>query len=335
MEKPPRKSAKDQTIDYLHILGKLSLKSWRSCRDIRRSLTDDGVDISKQKLQRALKAMRDIPAFDIEVTDRSIPYGYRLGKNSPFAQREFSPQEILLLSLSHAYLRFQLPAKCLESLEQFFDQAERQLKSRTQLKSVSSWGRKVAVVPNQLPFIPPRITNAILKEVTDALYSDKVLTLTYQASESTGKSKGRISVLPLGLVQQDVRIYLVCQYEGSGEFRHLALHRIQKAKMTDRCFVPPEGFDLDEYIKERHFNYSRGEGRVRLSFETVDEKTVRNLAETPFNKSQVIEEIGEGRWRVTAEMPDSRLIDGWLAMWSEDSGIKNLKREKLGDSGGD
>ena len=332
MKKPPRKSAKDQTIDYLRILGKLSLKSWRSCRDIRRSLADDGVDISKQKLQRALKAMRDIPAFDIEVTDRSIPYGYRLGKNSPFAQREFSPQEILLLSLSHAYLRFQLPAKCLESLEQFFDQAERQLKSRTQLKSVSSWGRKVAVVPNQLPFIPPRITNRILKEVTDALYSDRVLALTYQAAESSGKSRaGEISVLPLGLVQQDVRIYLVCQYEGSGEFRHLALHRIQTARMTARAFVPPSWFVLDDYIRSRHFNYSRG-GRVRLSFETAKEKTVRNLSETPFNESQTIEAIGAGRWLITAEMPDSRLIDGWLAMWSEESGIENLRRERIGDS---
>jgi hypothetical protein len=40
----------------------------------------------------------------------------------------------------------------------------------------------------------------------------------------------------------------------------------------------------------------------------------RNLSETPFNESQTIEVIGAGRWRITAEMPDSRLIDGWLAM---------------------
>jgi len=31
-------------------------------------------------------------------------------------------------------------------------------------------------------------------------------------------------------------------------------------------------------------------------------------------------------------MPDSRLIDGWLAMWSGESGIENLKRERIGDS---
>ncbi|HBZ57878.1 MAG TPA: hypothetical protein DEO49_01830, partial [Sutterella sp.] len=243
MEKPPRRPAKDQTLDYLHILGKLSLKSWRTCKDIHRSLVDDGVNISRKKIYRALKVMREDPEIGVEVSDGSIPYGYRLGKNSPFARQEFSAQELLLLSLSQAYLHFQLPAKCLESLELFFDQAERQMKSDSKFKSVSSWRRKVAVVPNQLPFVPPRITNRILKEVTDALYLDKVLSLTYEAAESTGKSSaGEISVLPLGLVQQDVRIYLVCQYEGSGEFRHLALHRIETARMTERSFTPPEGF---------------------------------------------------------------------------------------------
>ena len=201
MKKPPRRSAKDQTLDYLHILGKLSLRSWRTCKGIFCSLADDGVSISPQKVQRALKAMRADPEFGVQVSDGSIPYGYRLGKNSPFARREFSPQEILLLSLSRAYLHFQLPAKCLESLELFFDQAERQMKSCSEFKSVNSWRRKVAVVPNQLPFVPPRITNRILKEVTDALYSDRVLAPTYQAAESTGKCRaGEISVLPLGLV---------------------------------------------------------------------------------------------------------------------------------------
>ena|GEM_PF-5381722 len=69
MSKPSRKSARDQALDYLHILGKLSLKSWRSSEDIRRSLADDGVSISRQKLLRALKAMREVPEFDIEVRD--------------------------------------------------------------------------------------------------------------------------------------------------------------------------------------------------------------------------------------------------------------------------
>jgi hypothetical protein len=59
------------------------------------------------------------------------------------------------------------------------------MKSCSKFRSVRSWRRKVAVVPNQLPFVPPRITNRILKEVTDALYLDKVLALTYEAAEST------------------------------------------------------------------------------------------------------------------------------------------------------
>ena len=330
MEKPDRKPAKDQTLVYLRILDKLSTRSWRTCDDVYRRLLDDGAaGVSKQMVQRALRAMREEPAFDIELSDKSIPYGYRLGRNSPFARMEFSPQETLLLSLSQAYLRFQLPAKCLESLEKFFEQAGRQIQGAG-LSRARDWSRKVAIVPNQLPFEPPTITNRILKPVTDALYLDRVLCLEYEASETTGRSaRGPVCVLPLGLVQQDVRIYLVCRYEQGGEFRHLALHRIKKATVTERSFARPADFSLEHYIAGRHFNYSRGGARVRLSFETTNEKTVRNLSETPFNESQMIEQIGQGRWRVSAQMPDSRLIDGWLAMWQGESGIENVVREKL------
>ena len=332
MEKPDRKPAKDQTLVYLRILDKLSTQSWRTCDDVYRSLVDDGAaGVSKQMVQRALRAMREEPAFDIEVSDKSIPYGYRLGRNSPFARMEFSPQETLLLSLSQAYLRFQLPAKCLESLEKFFEQAGRQMQG-AKLSRARDWSRKVAIVPNQLPFEPPTITNRILKAVTDALYSDKVLRVEYEANESTGKTAlGPVDVLPLGLVQQDVRIYLVCQYEEGGAFRHLALHRIKKASVTDRSFAPPADFSLEKYIAGQHFNYSRGGARVRLTFETTNPATVRNLEETPFNDTQRIEELAPGRWRIAAEMPDSRLIDGWLAMWKGVSGIENVVREKLQD----
>jgi hypothetical protein len=31
-------------------------------------------------------------------------------------------------------------------------------------------------------------------------------------------------------------------------------------------------------------------------------------------------------------MPDSRLIDGWLAMWSDDSGIVSVRKEIIDTS---
>lgn len=330
MQKPDRKPAKDQTLVYLHILGKLTTSGWKTCDSVWRSLLDDGLEgVSKQMVQRALRALRAEPAFDIELDDQSIPYGYRLGRNSPFARLELSPQEALLLSLARAHLRFQMPSKCLESLEKFFDQARQQIKG-PKLARARDWENKVAIVPNQLPFKRIDIANAILKPVTDALYSDKVLRLEYEAAESTGRSRGRpIEVEPLGLVQQDGRIYLVCRYVPDGAFRHLALHRIKRAAVTDLSFVPPADFSLERYIDGQHFNYSRSGARVRLSFETTKAATARNLEETPFNDTQKVEAIAPGRWRISAVLPDSRLIDGWLAMWTSDSSIENVVRERL------
>ena len=56
------------------------------------------------------------------------------------------------------------------------------------------------------------------------------------------------------------------------------------------------------------------------------------LEETPFDAALTIEKVDEGRWRITAEMSDSMLIDDWLAMWSDDSGIVSVRKEILDTS---
>ena len=81
-----RTEAKNQALIYLQILGKLSRSTSRTTRQIYDSLRDDGVDIEFLTLQRALKAMREDPAFHVECDNTSKPFGYRLGACSPFAE---------------------------------------------------------------------------------------------------------------------------------------------------------------------------------------------------------------------------------------------------------
>jgi hypothetical protein len=49
----------------------------------------------------------------------------------------------------------------------------------------------------------------------------------------------------------------------------------------------------------------------------------------------VIEDLEPGLWRVTVEIADSVLVDGWLATWKERTGIRNIvKRSLPADEGG-
>lgn len=74
-----------------------------------------------------------------------------------------------------------------------------------------------------------------------------------------GKTTSAV-VSPLALVQQDVRLYLICQFDHFDNVVHLALHRFKKAEVTSFDAHRPEDFDLQSYIHDRHFNYSNGEG---------------------------------------------------------------------------
>ena len=68
---------------------------------------------------------------------------------------------------------------------------------------------------------------------------------------------------------------------------------------------------------------------IQLSFELTGERTVFLLRETPFNKTQEIEDLEPGLWRVTVEIADSILVDGWLATWKERAGIRNIVKRSL------
>ena len=62
-------------------------------------------------------------------------------------------------------------------------------------------------------------------------------------------------------MQQDVRLYLVCMFDRYENVRHLALHRLTKARVTEFQAERPKDFSLDSYVNSCHFNYSDGSGR--------------------------------------------------------------------------
>ena len=141
-------------------------------------------------------------------------------------------------------------------------------------------------------------------------------------------------ITPLGLVQQDVRLYLVCMFDRYENVRHLALHRLTKARVTEFQAERPKDFSLDSYVNSCHFNYSDGSGRkVELSFRFTNAVTALNLNETPFNRTQRLEKLPDGSFHLSVILTDSPLIDGWIAVWKDKAGISELTRTPVTGSG--
>ena len=286
--------------------------------ELHRQLKDAGMERTERTIQRQLEMLSS--HFEIERDERSKPYGYRwLERAQSLAVPHLTPHESLLLQLAEEHLKNLLPSRLMQSMESFFTQARRNLGDDSQGKNqgdnvrlAREWPRKVRVVATSQPLLPPAIQPGVVEEVSEALYANRWLELDYQ--NAAGKRKP-IKVMPLGLAQQGPRLYLVCRFEGFGNKRSLALHRIRKAQASTLGFERPAEFDLQKYDDDGRFGFGEGE-RVRLTFH-IENEAGFHLQETPLSQDQQIREVDEDWMEVTATVVDSAMLEWWLRGFGE------------------
>lgn len=281
-----------------------------TAKQLSEKLAHLGHERSVRTIQRHLDTLST--HFDIERDDRTKPYGYTWAKNAKHLELAgISPEQALLLCLAYQELKFMLPSNILQALEGFFNQAERHLSSRDKPK-VSAWRAKVASVPPTQPLLPPAIDDEIFANISRALFDNHYLDIIYQAQEQPPKPA---TVMPLALVRQEPRLYLVVKYQGYDDIRHLAVNRIVAAKASAFTFEPPTDFDLKQHIKAGKFGIGDGQ-RVRLSFD-IDKHAGFHLTETPLANDQTIKEY-DTHYHITATVNDTEMLDWWLAKFGDD-----------------
>ena len=274
--------------------------------DLHRQLKDAGINRDLRTIQRQLEMLSE--HFEIERDDRSKPYGYRwLEQAKALAVPNLTPQESLLLQLAEENLKNLLPARLMKSMETFFSQAKRNLGPDSSARLEREWPSKVRVVATSQPLLPPKIAPGVFETVSEALYSNHWLHLDYQNS---GGKRNKVDVMPLGLVQQGPRLYLVCRYRGYDNERNLALHRILAAEMLTLTFDRPKEFDLKKYDDDGRFGFGEGE-MVKLVFR-IERQAGLHLLETPLSANQQVVELEDGNLEITATVVDSAMLEWWL-----------------------
>ncbi|MBV2209613.1 MAG: WYL domain-containing protein [Thermomonas sp.] len=274
--------------------------------ELHQQLKDAGIDRDLRTIQRQLEMLSE--HFEIERDDRSKPYGYRwLEQAKALAVPNLTPQESLLLQLAEEHLNNLLPTRLMKSMEGFFRQAKRNLGPDSSARLEREWPGKVRVVATSQPLLPPKIVPGVFEIVSEALYCNHWLHLDYR--NSAGK-RNKVDVMPLGLVQQGPRLYLVCRYRGYDNERNLALHRILSAKMSTLTFERPKEFDLKKYDDDGRFGFGDGE-KVRLTFR-IKHNAGLHLLESPLSSDQQVVEIEDGILEITATVVDSAMLERWL-----------------------
>lgn len=274
--------------------------------ELHRQLKDAGIDRDLRTIQRQLEMLSE--HFEIERDDRSKPYGYRwLEQAKALAVPSLTPQESLLLKLAEEHLKNLLPARLMKSMECFFNQARRNLGPDSSARLEREWSGKVRVVATSQPLLPPKIVPGVFEIVSEALYSNRWLHLDYRNS---GGKRNKVETMPLGLVQQGPRLYLVCRYRGYDNERNLALHRILSAEMTTLTFERPKVFDLKKYDDDGRFGFGDGE-KIRLVFR-IQQTAGQHLLETPLSTDQQAVKLDDGQLEISATVVDSLTLEWWL-----------------------
>jgi predicted DNA-binding transcriptional regulator YafY len=296
--------------------------------ELHAQLKEAGYDRDLRSIQRQLETLCE--HFDIEKDDQSRPYGYRWKEAAQgLSLPGLSEQESLLLSLAEQHLRNLLPASLMKSMDGFFEQARRNLSpATTQLstKLAREWMKKVRVVATTLPMLPPKLAPDVFEQVSRALYNNHWLDITY--TNAQGKTS-QARVMPLGLAQQGVRLFMPCRFDSYQDTRNLALQRIKSATSTGLAFERPSDFDLQTYDDNGHFAYGKGVLAPVELWVAAGLKVL--LEESPLSKDQQISPApnGEDGFVVSATVVDSALLLWWVR--SQGRGCRLLSPQNLVD----
>ena len=317
---PKHPETLETTLLTLEILRHIPRTRFISARELHEKITAAGISRDLRTIQRVLEMLTD--HFDIERDVRSKPYGYRWKPlSNGLALPVLSEHESLLLTLAEKHLHHILPAKLMNTMGGFFEQARRNLAPDKTSAGAKEWLKKVRVISTTQPLLPPNIRVGVMEAVSNALYGNYWLNIVYQ--NASGKNSTN-DVMPLGLAQQGPRLYLVGRFRNFDNERTLAIHRIMSAKVSTLTFDRPKSFDLAKYDDEGRFGFGDGT-RVKLSFR-IKKEAGKHLLETPLSTDQTVGEKGD-TLHITATVVDTAMLEWWLRGFGDQ--VSHITRKKI------
>ncbi len=279
---------------------------------IEKQLTDEGMTVHRRTIQRDLVELSRI--FPLVCDDRSAPYGWSWAKEAADITLPcIDPHVALTFRLVDDYMSPLLPRETLHYLAPHVKRAKNILNSLSET-GLKSWPQRVRIIPTGQPLLAPRISHDVLEAVYDALLREQKIVVTYQARSQQSPKQYELSLH--ALVIRGGIIYLVGAARDYSNVIQLALHRVQSAEPTDQPANPLPEFDLDQYIENGNFGFSYNAAPINLVARFTKESAFA-LAETPLSEDQTLTDDGPSHTILTATVPDTLFLRGWLQSYGE------------------
>ncbi len=249
--------------------------------ELKIRLETDGFNVSLRTLQRDIESL--CCHYPISCDESVRPHRWFCIKGVTDTSIGMTPSSALAMQMLKEQSNYLLPQQVLENLNVFFAQAERKL-SGSQSNPLLRWPSRIANLAPGFQLHPPKLNNAILQTVEDALIHQRVLELDYQARPP--RQAKTYQVNPLALVIRGSVYYLVATLTDIQEFRHFALHRTRQANIIEQASVNPPDFDLSDYIARGSLSFPKQEMIVlKLKVNAIEGY---HLLETPLSPDQTV-----------------------------------------------
>lgn len=313
---------------HWHIMRMIPFKERITVTGIlnRLAAIDPELVTSRRTIERDLIALQD--NFPLEA-DGEKPQGWRWRKESTGLDVPgMDLTTALTFRMAEEHLTRLLPKNCINDMKPHFVQAHKVLDA-TEEGALAHWPDKVRIVPRTQPLIPPKVEQAVIDIVYEALFRNRRFVGLYRRQGETGKE---YEVSPLGLVYNDPMVYLVATCWEYQDVRLLALHRFMTAELLkDKPVNVPTGFDLQEFLDAGALGFSQEVGKVLPLQLLFTSQAVAHLRESPLTAKQKLTEQPDGRVLVEATVPDTQQLRWWLLGFGENVEVvgPNELREEI------
>ncbi len=271
-------------------------------------LAEDGIETNARTVQRDMLELSC--DYSITCNNDVIPFEWFWSSNKTLSIPAMSPATAMTFSLAEKILKPLMPTHTLRNLQPNLNLAKQTLENKNKSKA-RSWLKKIIVVPHSMPMIKASVKKKVFERVSQALYDDKQLELTYlAASNKTGIPKV-YPVHPYGLIHRDTTTELIARVDGKDGAIRFLLHRIESAKILPIKSSIPSGFNLNEYIQTKLAHPLSGQLIKFKAWVKNDNQAYNHILETRLSPDQKIKYVDDGLI-VSAEINETIELKWWI-----------------------
>jgi len=147
----------------------------------------------------------------------------------------------------------------------------------------------------------------IIKQVNEAVLKLRVIEMRYYSMSSKRETTRKVD--PYKVWFFNGTLYLIGWCHVHDEVRMFVLDRIRLLHVTDERFIPPDDFDLDEYMKDSFGVFHTDAEKVVIKFTPSLE---RYLKENIWHPSQVFKKDKDGSLHLSMEVGGLVEVMSWV-----------------------